>query len=230
MAVNLAYAHDGYVPVVHLGAQLGTYLARLDADARLRAKPAVALGAIVPNLLRMPKAIAYDAILHNLELARTALPGKLLHVFGIGGTATLHLAALFGIDSVDSSGWRNRAARGIVQLPGSGDRMVANLGSWRGRVPNEKEWKSLRACPCPACRQFGLDGLRARASVGFCNRATHNLWTLLDEARLIAEHLADGSYADWYRSHLDNSIYLPLITRALEQRTLRQAPPAASHI
>ena len=34
-----------------------------------------------------------------------------------------------GVDSVDSSGWRNRAPRGIMQLPGSGDRMVAELGS-----------------------------------------------------------------------------------------------------
>lgn len=223
MEVNRAYQHDGFVPVAHLGTQLDAYLAEFAADAQLCAKPAVALGGIVPNLLRMPKALSYDTILHNLRAARTALAGKHLHVFGIGGTATLHLAALFGIDSVDSSGWRNRAARGIVQLPGRGDRMMANLGSWRGREPDEVEWELLRTCGCPACVRYGIDGLRASATVGFCNRATHNLWTLLAEARQIAEHLADGTYTSWYASHLDNSIYLPLITRALASPPPRPA-------
>ena len=58
------------------------------------------------------------------------------------------------MDSADSSGWRNRAARGIVQLPGSGDRIVADLGKWRGREPDTDEWKTLKDCQCPACQQF----------------------------------------------------------------------------
>ncbi len=151
MAVNCAYTQGGYVPVVHIGAHLTDYLTEFMENAELRNKPAVALGGIVPNLLRMSKAISYTMVLEGLGLVRATFADQHLHVFGIGGTATVHLAALFGIDSVDSSGWRNRAARGIVQLPGRGDRIVASLGSWRGREPNEQEWEILAACPCPAC-------------------------------------------------------------------------------
>src|SRR5690606_37186678 len=114
------------------------------------------------------------------------------------GTATIHLATLLGVDSVDSAGSRNRAARGIVQLPGSGDRVVDNLGSWRGREPSIEEWRILENCSCPACMKFGIEGLKAGGIDGFCNRATHNLWVLNKEIEAIEENLANGTYHDWY--------------------------------
>lgn len=218
MEVNRAYQHDGYVPVIHISRHLDQYLSELLSDENLRTKPAVALGGIVPNLLRARKAMPYDQVLDSVRKARTDLADKRLHIFGIGGTATLHLAALLGVDSVDSAGWRNRAARGLIQLPGRGDRMVANLGSWRGREPNDDEWGIIADCQCPACQQFGLEGLRAGGIKGFCNRATHNLWTLLEEARQIDEHLAAGTYETWYQAHIDNSVYRPLIEYTLGQR------------
>ena len=177
------------------------------------------MGGIVPNLLRAPKSVPYADVLARLLQARAAFADKSLHLFGVGGTATLHLTMLLGIDSADSSGWRNRAARGIIQLPGSGDRTVTNLGNWRGRKPSEKEWEKLEACGCPACQQFGLEGLKANALTGFCNRATHNLWVLLEEVRAVEQRVADGTYASWYEGHLDNSIYLPVIRRAVMLKT-----------
>jgi queuine/archaeosine tRNA-ribosyltransferase len=218
MEVNLTYHRDGYVPVVHISRYLDEYLRQFQTHEALRVKPAVALGGIVPNLLRAPKAMAYGDILDSLRRTRTALANQRLHVFGVGGTATLHLGALLSVDSVDSSGWRNRAARGIVQLPGRGDRVVANLGNWRGREPDADEWERLATCLCPACYQFGLEGLKARRIAGFCNRATHNLWTLLEEAQQIQKHLDNGTYKTWYREYVDNSIYRPLIDYVLEHR------------
>lgn len=220
MRVNLAYQHDGYVPVVHISQVIDEYIVALRADPCLSAKPAVALGGIVPNLLRMPKARPYREILDGVQRVRDALAAKEIHLFGVGGTATLHLAALLGMDSVDSSGWRNRAARGLVQLPGSGDRLVAKLGSWRGREPSPREWQILERCPCPACTRSGRDGLTAAGTHGFCHRATHNLWVLLADARMIEGHLTAGTYAIWYTGHLDNSIYRPLIDHVLERRTV----------
>lgn len=215
MAVNQNYRHDGFVPVIHISRHMDEYLYQLQADERLQAKPAVALGGIVPNLLRMPKAMSYTDMLNNVRQTRTELANKQLHVFGIGGTATLHLAALLGIDSVDSSGWRNRAARGIIQLPGRGDRVVANLGSWRGRVLDQEEWNILTRCQCPACQHFGIEGLKSSGIPGFCNRAAHNLWTLLDEARQIEKHLVAGTYTNWYIEHVENSTYLSLIQQVV---------------
>lgn len=215
MAQNHDYRDDGYVPVIHISRFLEQYTAAVQADAHLRAKTQLALGGIVPNLLRAPKAMPYSEVLNSLQQVRHAFCGKQIHIFGMGGTATMHLAALLQMDSADSSGWRNRAARGIVQLPGRGDRVVADLGSWRGREPDGAELRLLAACACPACQQFGLDGLRATRIEGFCNRATHNLWVLLQELEAVEQRLADGSYRGWYATHLDNSIYLPLVQQAV---------------
>src|SRR5690606_4668230 len=121
--------------------------------------------------LKAPKALKPQEILSQLQHVREVFHDKKIHVFGIGGTATLHLAALLRIDSVDSSGWRNRAARGIIQLPGSGERMVTELGSWRGRSLSEREWITLENCQCPACRNYGIAGLTTDKSFGFYNRA-----------------------------------------------------------
>jgi queuine/archaeosine tRNA-ribosyltransferase len=118
---------------------------------------------------------------------------------------------LLGIDSIDSSGWRNRAARGIIQLPGSGDRIIAELGSWKGRSLSQQEVKILRACLCPACQREGIRGLKATGVRGFRNRATHNLWTLLQEAKWIEKNMAAETYYEEYKEHLDNTIYRPLI-------------------
>jgi 7-cyano-7-deazaguanine tRNA-ribosyltransferase len=120
------------------------------------------------------------------------------------------------MDSIDSSGWRNRAARGIIQLFGSGDRMIADLGKWRGRKPSRGEWKKLRECQCPACTQCGVKGLKDGGIEGFCNRACHNFWVLLEEAKWIKEQFAAKTYVDTYKNRLDNSIYLPLIESIID--------------
>jgi hypothetical protein len=215
MDMNHTYDHDGFVPVIHISRQLDAYLEELQHNERLIQKDRIALGGIVPNLLRMPKAMSYADVLKSIRQARHELVDKHLHVFGLGGTATLHLAALFKIDSLDSAGWRNRAARGIVQLPGRGDRTVANMGSWRGRDPDEAEWEILASCACPSCQRFSIVGLKAVGIDGFCNRATHNLWVLLQEAQEIKAHLDANTYRDWYRSHVDNSIYRSLVRDTL---------------
>jgi 7-cyano-7-deazaguanine tRNA-ribosyltransferase len=216
MQINVAYVHDGYAPVVHIGRFLDDYVARIQGNDKLSGKKNIALGGIVPNLLRKPKAVPYQLVLDAVIHVRRTFVDKEVHVFGIGGTATLHLAALLGVDSVDSSGWRNRAARGIVQLPGSGDRMVAELGSWRGRKLSAEERKTLEDCACPACAQSGLEGLAADRLEGFCNRATHNLWVLLEEARWVENHLSHETYAERYNDRLDNSIYKPLIAKTVD--------------
>jgi 7-cyano-7-deazaguanine tRNA-ribosyltransferase len=216
MNMNYLYWQGNYVPVVHVSTVLEEYVSLLKSHKSLLQKDAIALGGIVPNLLRASKAMHPKKILESLIHVRREFKDKKLHVFGIGGTITLHIAALLGINSADSSGWRNRAARGIVQLPGTGDRIVADLGNWRGRKPNIYEWEILSECKCPACKQHGLEGLKAHGVIGFHNRATHNLWILLEEVCLIQEHLIAGDYINWYPTHLNNTTYLPLIKQITE--------------
>jgi hypothetical protein len=215
MEINRRCQQDGYVPVVHAGRYLWRYLDEIESNPRLAAKECIALGGLVPNLLRSPKAATYSSILEDLIAIRRRFPDKRIHVFGIGGTATLHLTALLGFDSVDSSGWRNRAARGIIQLPGAGERIVAELGNWRGRRPSKEEWTDLKKCRCPACKEYGVRGLRASGIDGFSHRATHNLWVLLEEAKWLDGRISGGTYRKCYRHRLNNSIYLPVIETLL---------------
>lgn len=218
MKMNIAYKDNQFIPVIHVSNFLEEYVLKIQRNKSLRQKTDIALGGIVPNLLRAPKAIPHQKIMDNLQHIREEFKDKKLHVFGIGGTATLHIAALLGINSVDSSGWRNRAARGIIQLPGAGERIVAELGKWKGRKLNQDELKRLEECQCPACKMYGVAGLQENGGAGFWNRATHNLWTLLEEARLIEENLVSGTYKDWYVTHLDNTIYRPLIEEIVSKK------------
>lgn len=215
MLVNEKYHDNGYVPVIHISRLLEKYLIAIQENSKLFANPRIALGAIVPNLLRAPKALRHSEILGSLQRVREVFHDKEIHVFGIGGTATLHVATLMKIDSIDSSGWRNRAARGIVQLPGSGDRAVAELGKWKIRTPSLEEWEQLSQCQCPVCKNYGIEKLKLNKIEGFCNRATHNLWVLLNEAKLIEKHLSHETYSEWYKEHLNNSTYLPLVNTLL---------------
>ncbi|BAU09786.1 hypothetical protein LEP3755_02610 [Leptolyngbya sp. NIES-3755] len=220
---NYKQFSNSYFPVIHISQMLEEYIGAIKSDAAFLEKSYVALGGIVPNLLRAPKAMSHQTVLKGLERIREEFNCQKLHVFGIGGTATLHIAALLGFDSVDSSGWRNRAARGMIQLPGTGERSIAGLGKWRGRDIGAEELETLKECRCPACVKDGIAGLKltkedgkGAGSQGFYNRATHNLWVLLEEARLIQEHLMDGSYHSWYKEHLDNTMYRPIIDRLVD--------------
>lgn len=59
--------------------------------------------------------------------------------------------------------------------------------------------------------------------IGFYNRATHNLWILIEKARQIEEHLIWlGDYEPWYQEHLDNTIYQFLIKELIEELKLIQ--------
>lgn len=216
MHVNQVHHHDGYVPVIHAGAKLEKYLHAIRVGRAVRKKADLAIGGMVPNLLRTSKAQSYDRVLECLTSVFAEFPDKRIHVFGMGGTATVHLAMLLGFTSADSSGWRNRAARGIVQLPGHGDRVVANLGKWRGRAPDRRELALLKSCSCPACHSYGLAGLRKAGLEGFCNRATHNLHVLLEEAQWVKERLEMGTYSRLFARRLQNSTYLPLLEQVVQ--------------
>lgn len=88
MRVNHNYQHNGYVPVAHISRVLPDYVTRIKKHEQLSAKKAIALGGIVSNLLRAPKALPHKEVLDSLKQFRRDFAGKKIHVFGIGGTAT----------------------------------------------------------------------------------------------------------------------------------------------
>jgi hypothetical protein len=225
MHMNSSYSKDGYVPVLHAGDWLLDYVEAF-ATQNVDMSKGIALGALVPRLLTMKGASSRRVVINTIKRVRELYEKVPLHIFGIGGTTTLHLAAVLKVQSVDSSGWRNRAARGLILIPGKGERSIVKLGSWRGVEVSEDDIQFLSHCQCPACRNFGIEGLRDSnprnggnrrgfGSKGFANRATHNLWILLQEAKEIEQQMEDDTYKQWYGEHVASLIFRDLITYAL---------------
>lgn len=211
VAVLQEHAGDGYCPVVHPGPWLDGYL---EALQRLGQTRQLALGGLVPHLLNSPGARRQQTIA-LLRRIRREFPGR-IHAFGIGGVVTLHLAAALGVDTADSSGWRQRAARGLILLRGRGERQAIKLGSWQGRALTREEWQELGYCRCPACRAHGNAGLQGAGLAGFINRAIHNLSMLLEEAVLINRHLQEGDFPVWSARRLRDNRMANLVASALE--------------
>lgn len=115
MEINLEYTGRGFVPVIHAGDWLEEYLKAFERYGLLQCTE-IGLGGLVPRLLSSKGSTSRERVIDAIKQAREYFDGR-LHVFGIGGLGTLHLAASLGVDSIDSSGWRNRAARGLILLP-----------------------------------------------------------------------------------------------------------------
>ena len=216
MEMNELYMNYGCTPVIHVGKNLSLYTKQLTNIDIFSNQANLAIGGMVPNLLRAPKSYRQGDIIKDVLNIRYRFKQKQLHVFGLGGTSTMHIACLLEIDSTDSSGWRNRAARGLIQLPGCGERMVANLGNWRGRPLNSREQQLINYCNCPPCIKRGYDGLIASGKEGFEHRATHNLWIILEEVKWVENQLQLRTYQALYSSRLDNTIYLPIIDEIIK--------------
>ncbi len=210
-----ANSDNGFCPVVHPGPWLDLYMAALQ---RLKQTRQLAIGGLVPHLLNSEGAQRRQTIT-MLRRIRKEFPGK-IHAFGIGGVVTLHLAAALGIDSVDSSGWRQRAARGLINLRGRGERLAVKLGSWEGRKLTTKERRELNRCRCPACRNTVEGRLRRKGIEGFAARATHNLAVLLDEAELIRRHLDAGDFATWSPRRIHSNAMADMVRVALDDEAV----------
>lgn len=138
------------------------------------------IGSLVPYAVNAKerKGGIYNVV-RIVSLVRKLLPDKLIHVFGIGSSITMHLMFLAGANSVDSSAWRTKAAYGAIQLPGIGDRYISEKNKNRTKL-KQYELKKLEECKCPACKS-GVDGLKN----SFQLRAIHNAWVYNAELQKI---------------------------------------------
>lgn len=206
------YVPQGFRPVIHPGPWLEGYIEELLGHP---APAELALGGLVPHLLNS-KGSQRKATIKMLRKVRSLYRGK-VHAFGLGGIVTLHLGAALGVDSADSSGWRQRAARGLIILRGRGERQAVKLGKWKGREVTVAEWQELAKCRCPACRPAGPTALKGHGIDGFAARATHNLAVLLDEAELVNRHLAAGDFATWSLRRIGSHGMADLVRLALDE-------------
>ena len=84
MAVNQKFDYDGYVPILHICRHLDEYFCQFEENEKLEKKKGLAIGGIVPNLLRASKAMSYEKILDGVFQVREKFANKKLHLFGVG--------------------------------------------------------------------------------------------------------------------------------------------------
>lgn len=143
------------------------------------------------------KALTGFYMVEIVKLIRREFPRSFLHVFGVGGVTTMHLMFSLGVDSIDSIGWRLKAAYGAIQLPGVGDRFVSPKKRKRTKL-SESDLILLGECECPICRQQELarriELLDNTDSSTFYNRAIHNAWVFQRELKETQDMIERNCY------------------------------------
>jgi 7-cyano-7-deazaguanine tRNA-ribosyltransferase len=150
------------------------------------APPLIGLGGVVPHLVEITRNFRFGRdftakielvrmLGERVLLARQYFPKSRLHVFGAGGTVSIALAIGAGAHSVDSSGWRVRAAFGCILGPwGRQLRVRSRLQSPTAFATTLKA--AMTGCRCPVCGTSKRQRASLRLIHSFESRAIHNLW------------------------------------------------------
>lgn len=145
-------------------------------------------------------------IVEAIKLVRDNFPNSILHVFGVGSTTTMHILFLLGVGSVDSSGWRLKAAHGAIQLPGHGDlfppRHKTTLRTRRQLT--REDLRLLVKCRCPSCKPLATNPKKLIAVLRdkFRARAIHNAWVYVNETRQFRDAAASGQALEFVKSRV----------------------------
>jgi 7-cyano-7-deazaguanine tRNA-ribosyltransferase len=168
------------------------------------------IGSLVPSVFNTKGVGGIYNVVRVVTFVKALLPNKIIHVFGVGSTLTMHLMFYAGADSIDSTSWRTKAAFGAIQLPGLGDRYITPRKRHKSYPKLTKEERRvLDECECPACEKEGLEGLRK----SFKLRALHNAWVYQKEIEKTRKLIKSGEYEEYVKSMLGKN---KIFSRALE--------------
>jgi 7-cyano-7-deazaguanine tRNA-ribosyltransferase len=179
------------VPVVH-GHTASLVRYQCTRLARLPQPPMVCIGGNVPVFKALTRNSRFGrdhavqlalarAFVSKVTTVLNAFEATPVHVLGAGGFLSIALSLLAGASSVDSAGWRLRAAYGAIIVRGAREiRLREVRGGSRGLA--RLLGSDLSNCACPSCSGESTVARRAKMiQVSFRIRAMHNLWTLSEE-------------------------------------------------
>lgn len=156
----------------------------------------------MPSVFNTKGAGGIYNVVKIVSYIRKLLPKKKIHVFGVGSALTMHLMFYVGASSVDSSGWRTKAAFGAIQLPGIGDRYITRRKRHKTyRNISKDEEEILAHCQCPVCKEGGLEKLRT----SFKSRALHNSWVFQKEVETARDLVKKKKYECYVSEILSES-------------------------
>jgi len=174
----------------------------------------IALGSIVDQSFsnfkgffgdRQPTMELIDMVSYALSVIERESEFK-VHLMGWGSSPLmLHLGYYMGMKSMDTMGYRRKAAYGNIVLPGRGERHIGETstifgGRKIGDVGSDDDLKLLDDCSCPICQSNQLLLLS-----NWKARAIHNEWVMKQEALTAETFLEMGN--DAYERYLDKAVF-----------------------
>ena len=179
---------------------------KIDDDPKL-----IGLGSLVPLIFsttagskRFPDCMQF--VMESVKLIRREFPDVMIHAFGIGSTLTMHLMYSVGTDSLDSTGWRIKAAYGMIQLPGVSDRHVKTRNNGRRHL-DIAEKRILAKCECPICSGKNIEERMDILDENFIPRAVHNAWVFKKEEEYFKDALKERNTRKFLDKRLNKSYY-----------------------
>ncbi len=129
-----------------------------------------------------------------------------VHLMGWGSSPLMiHLGYYLGISSMDTMGYRRKAAYGKIVLPGRGERHIGDSSTTFGgrnihSNGNPGDLELLKNCTCPICitNQYSL-------ASDWKARAVHNEWVMKNEAKTAEALLRMGRGT--YEKYLDTAVF-----------------------
>jgi tRNA-guanine family transglycosylase len=177
---------------------------------------AIGIGSLVPLITSRNSRVRKQFVIDAIRIVRKEFPHSFLHVFGIGGTTTMHLMFSLGVDSVDSMSWRLKAGYGAIQLPGIGDRFISPPERRKGI--DKYEQRLLAQCSCPICegrtieeRKENFDNLNPST---YQKRAIHNAYVFKGEEKEFREKLKNGEVKEFVKERLKHTPFLSMFNYA----------------
>lgn len=162
-----------------------------------------------------------------VKIVRDEFPDSFLHVFGAGSVSTMHFLFSLGVDSVDTVGWRLKAAHGAIQLPGVGDRFVTPNNKKRKKL-SDSDKRLLEKCKCPVCKGLSLEERlqnldNAIKNGTFKRRAIHNAWVFNLELNMAKKMIKKRRYLDYILTNISNKAYKKVIEHFFVEGILQES-------
>ncbi|MHA1340263.1 MAG: tRNA-guanine transglycosylase [Promethearchaeota archaeon] len=220
---------------------------------QLNSIPIVGIGSLVPMIKSMKgsgKTGGKWRFIELLTYLRKKLPNSMIHAFGVGGTMS-YLAFYCGIDSLDSNGWIQKSAYGVIQLPGIPDRFLTKKSHNRpylienrkykkyGKIKTLNEIKTFMNCKCPICSNYSSTKYKDQklafkekvklfeqeGQIGRLTRSIHNVYTFNSELEKIKINIKNNTLDNFIEDRLFTSNYynLFLYAKFLKKGDLKSA-------
>jgi len=158
-------------------------------------------------------------VIDAIKYVREYFPKSFLHVFGIGSASTMHLMFSLGVDSIDSMGWRLKAAYGAVQIPYTADRFLTSRnGQRKNRVIfSEKEKEIFNSCNCGIHKDYSYKEIDSKFEL----RAIHNAYVFLQENLYAIKEIRNDTYFNFVKRRLEKTVYFSLFKYSFKKGSLQ---------